>query len=123
MSDVPRVRVPDADGVPSFVEPEKPIEVEPSSAKAIGGTVLGAILIVVTTFPTLLTMMQAKDLVAIRSWMHSMEGATFLGAAGFLGTLAWRLSATVRKHWRLLIAARAAPNTVAVVKGETPPAA
>jgi hypothetical protein len=100
----------------------KPIEVNPSASRAAGGTVLGALLIVITSFPTLLTLFSAKDLNAIRAWMYSMEGITFITAAGFLGTLTWRLSSAIRKHVTLLIAAREVDDSIMVVKGETPPA-
>jgi hypothetical protein len=95
-----------------------PIAVDPTPTKAVATTLIGAALIVFTGFPALLTILSARDLNAIRGWMASLDGATFLASAGFLGTLAWRVTASARKQLSLIIAARSARNRVAYVKGD-----
>ena len=104
--------------LPAPVKVETPIAVDPTPAKAIGGTFLGALLIVATSFPALLTILSARDLNALRAWMASFDGATFLASASFVGAVVWRITAGARKHLKLIVAARSARNRVAYVKGD-----
>ena len=105
---------------PTAVTP--PIVVDPSSAKALLGTLCGAAAILVTGFPTLIALLKGRDLVAIVQWVQGVQGAPFVSAALLVATMVWRGWASIRKHARLVIAARSAKNSVAIVKGEEAPA-
>ena len=101
---------------PAAVPP--PIEVDPSSARAVAGTLAGALAILATGLPALLGLVRAHDLVELARWVQGTQGAAFFSAAGLVATVGWRAWVAVRKHVRLLVAARAAPDSVAIVRGD-----
>jgi hypothetical protein len=94
------------------------IVVDPTAGKAVLGTVIGALAIIVTGTGTLIGFLSAHKVVALFQWLHQADGLAYLSALGLVGTVGWRVTSRVRTHWRLVLAARAAPNSVAQVKGD-----
>jgi hypothetical protein len=73
------------------------------------------LVVIVTIVPALLALFKARDIAGIINFLRGNEGAALLAAVIGFGTLAYGLFKTFRRGKQVVVAADAAPNSVAKV--------
>lgn len=97
--------------------PDKPVVVPASAASDQAGTAARDILLLVSALPALVAVLGTHDVTKIVAYLGSADFAPVLGIAVTAGTLAWRQWIARKRHTNDVKVASAAPDTVAVVKG------
>ena len=96
----------------------EPITVDPSPTLAVAGQTIRNIGTIIAGAATLAGALKGHDLMAVATWMQSDAVLPFLTALATLGMMAYGISRTILNRRKLVIAARAAPDSVATVKGD-----
>jgi hypothetical protein len=73
------------------------------------------IVVIFTVFPALIALLKTKDFAGLIEFLRGNQGAALGAAAVGLGTLAYGLIKTRKRGAQLVVAADAAPNSVAKV--------
>ncbi len=96
--------------------PATPYQVQGAATQAIGGTIIGIALILLTGTSTLLGFVKTHSLLEAAAWFKTTDGVAYGSAVGFVAAAAWRIIAKLRDHQRAVTLEQFAPSEVAVKK-------
>lgn len=100
---------------------DRPVIINPSPLAEQAASLTRDILVWIAVLPGLLAILGTRDVVKIIIWLQSTEGATALGLVVLGAMTLWRQIVTRRAKAKLVTVAQAAPDSVAVIKGEELP--
>lgn len=99
---------------------ETPVVVNPSPVADQVGTIMRDLALILAALPALLAVLGTRDVKQIVGFLSSTEFAPVLGVLVTGGVLLWRQLIARRAKAELVTVATAAPDSVAVIKGEEP---
>lgn len=96
-----------------------PIVITPSSVGSQLAAAMRILTVLISGFAALMQLLSARDLAGAYQWVQSTSGAGFIAAVIAVGTFAFSMYTTFRKHQKLVILTANVDNSVAAFKGDT----
>lgn len=96
---------------------DKPVVVPASPVGDQAGTAGRDILLLLSALPALIAVLGTHDVTRIVAYLGSADFAPVLGILVTAGTLLWRQWIARKRHTNDVKVASAAPNSIAIVKG------